>query len=77
MIHYFAQKTWPELAEYIKRWNYNPEQVQDYYPTPGTASTVMFYTGLDPKNLEKVYVERDPERKKEQKSFFFKKGKRY
>ena len=53
------------------------DQVQDFTPTPMTTSSVMFYTGLDPKNLEKVFVERDPERKKEQKSFFFKKGKRY
>lgn len=52
------------------------DQVQDFTPTPMTTSSVMFYTGLDPKNLEKVFVERDPERKKEQKSFFFKgKGK--
>ena len=47
------------------------EQVQDFTPTPMTTSSVMFYTGLDPKNLEKVFVERDLERKKEQKSFFF------
>lgn len=53
------------------------DQVQDFTPTPMTTSSVMFYTGLDPKNLEKVFVERDPERKKEQKSFFFRKGKRY
>ena len=51
------------------------DQVQDFTPTPMTTSSVMYYTGLDPKNLEKVYVERDPERKKEQKSFFFRKGK--
>ena len=52
------------------------DQVQDFTPTPMTTSSVMFYTGLDPKNLEKVFVERDPELKKEQKSFFFKgKGK--
>ena len=50
------------------------DQVQDFTPTPMTTSSVMFYTGLDPKNLEKVFVERDPERKKEQKSFFFYKG---
>ncbi len=50
------------------------EQVQDFTPTPMTTSSVMFYTGLDPKNLEKVFVERDLERKKEQKSFFFKSG---
>lgn len=52
------------------------DQVQDFTPTPMTTSSVMFYTGLDPKNLDKVYVERDMERKKEQKSFFFKKGKK-
>ncbi len=49
------------------------DQVQDFTPTPMTTSSVMFYTGLNPKNLEKVFVERDLERKKEQKSFFFKK----
>ena len=51
------------------------DQVQDFTPTPITTSSVMFYTGLDPKNLEKVFVERDLERKKEQKSFFFRRGK--
>ena len=48
------------------------DQVQDFTPTPMTTSSVMFYTGLDPKNLEKIYVERDLDKKKEQKSFFFK-----
>ena len=48
------------------------DQVQDFTPTPMTTSSVMFYTGLDPKNLDKIFVERDPERKKEQKSCFFK-----
>lgn len=47
------------------------DQVQDFTPTPMTTSSVMFYTGLDPKNLQKVYVERDIERKKAQKSLFF------
>ena len=51
------------------------DQVQDFTPTPMTTSSVMYYTGLDPKNLEKVFVERDLERKKEQKSFFFRRGK--
>ena len=51
------------------------DQVQDFTPTPMTTSSVMFYTGLDPKNLDKVFVERDLERKKEQKSFFFRRGK--
>jgi len=49
------------------------DQVQDFTPTPMTTSSVMFYTGLDPKNLNPVSVERDIERKKRQKSFFFKK----
>ena len=48
------------------------DQVQDFTPTPMTTSSVMFYTGLDPKNLKKVFVERDIERKRLQKSFFFK-----
>jgi radical SAM superfamily enzyme YgiQ (UPF0313 family) len=52
------------------------EQVQDFTPTPMTTSSVMFYTGLDPKNLDNVYVERDLEKKREQKSFFFKRGKK-
>ena len=51
------------------------DQVQDFTPTPMTTSSVMFYTGLDPKNMQKVFVERDLERKKEQKSFFFRRGK--
>ena len=51
------------------------DQVQDFTPTPMTTSSVMFYTGLDPKNLQKVFVEKDIQRKKDQKSFFFKRGK--
>ncbi|MBR6732072.1 MAG: DUF3362 domain-containing protein, partial [Bacteroidales bacterium] len=51
------------------------DQVQDFTPTPMTTSSVMFYTGLDPKNLDKVFVERDIERKREQKSFFFRRNK--
>ena len=47
------------LAECLKRDGYAPEQVQDYYPTPGTASTVMFYTGLDPLTMKPVFVPRD------------------
>lgn len=49
------------------------DQVQDFTPTPMTVSSVMFYTGLDPKTLKPVFVERDLERKKQQKSYFFKK----
>ncbi len=47
------------------------DQVQDFTPTPMTTSSVMFYTGMDPRTLKPVFVERDPERKKLQKSFFF------
>ena len=57
-----------KLAEYIKRWNYNPEQVQDYYPTPGTASTVMFYTGYDPFTMKEVYVPKTREEKRMQRA---------
>ena len=45
-----------KLAEYIRDLGYMPEQVQDFYPTPGTISTCMFYTGLDPRNMKPVYV---------------------
>ena len=48
-----------ELALCLKRDHYAPEQVQDYYPTPGTASTVMFYTGINPLDMKKVYVATD------------------
>ena len=57
-----------KLSEFIRKWNYNPEQVQDFYPTPGTASTVMFYTGLDPFTLNEVYVPRSPEEKRMQRA---------
>ena len=52
-----------ELAEYIREMGYNPEQVQDFYPTPSTLSTVMYYTGFDPRTMEKVYVPTDPHEK--------------
>jgi len=45
-----------ELASFIKKHEHMPEQVQDFYPTPGTLSTCMYYTGLDPRNMEEVYV---------------------
>ena len=48
-----------ELALCLKRDHYAPEQVQDFYPTPGTASTVMYYTGLNPLNMKKVHVTTD------------------
>ena len=52
-----------ELAEYIRDMGYNPEQVQDFYPTPSTLSTVMYCTGLDPRTMERVYVPTDPHEK--------------
>ena len=52
-----------ELAVFLKENNIRPEQVQDFYPTPGTISTAMFYTELDPYTLESVYVARDKEEK--------------
>lgn len=49
-----------ELAVFLKKHNIRPEQVQDFYPTPGTISTCMFYTELDPYTMEKVYVAKTP-----------------
>lgn len=49
-----------ELACFLKKNNIRPEQVQDFYPTPGTISTCMFYTELDPYTMEKVYVAKTP-----------------
>ena len=51
------------LALYLKKNGINPQQVQDFYPTPGTISTCMFYTGLDPFTMEKVYVPKTPKEK--------------
>lgn len=45
-----------ELAEYLRDINYQPEQVQDFYPTPGTLATTMYYTGLDPMTMKEIYV---------------------
>lgn len=56
------------LAEYIRDLGYMPEQVQDYYPTPGTISTCMYYTGLDPRTMEKVYVPKSAGEKKMQRA---------
>ena len=52
-----------ELACYLRELGYMPEQVQDFYPTPSTISTCMYYTGLDPRTMEPVYVEKNPHRK--------------
>jgi hypothetical protein len=51
------------LAEYLRDLGYMPEQVQDFYPTPSTISTVMYYTGLDPRTMRPVYVTTDPHEK--------------
>ncbi len=57
-----------ELSLFLKRNNLHPEQVQDFYPTPGTVSTCMFYTGLNPLTMEKVYVPKTPAEKAEQRA---------
>lgn len=51
------------LAEYLRDTGHQPEQVQDFYPTPSTLSTVMYYTGIDPRGGEKVYVAKNPHEK--------------
>ncbi len=56
------------LALFLKREGIHPEQVQDFYPTPGTISTCMFYTGLDPYTLEPVYVPKSPREKADQRA---------
>ncbi len=57
-----------ELAVFLKRNNMHPEQVQDYYPTPGTISTCMFYTEIDPNTMQKVYVPKTAKEKAEQRA---------
>lgn len=52
-----------ELAEYLRDIGYMPEQVQDFYPTPSTISTCMYYTGVDPRNMQPVYVTHNPHEK--------------
>ena len=52
-----------ELAEFLRDLGYMPEQVQDFYPTPSTISTCMYYTGLDPRTMEPVYVAVNPHEK--------------
>jgi len=52
-----------ELACYLRDIGFQPDQVQDFYPTPGTLSTCMFYTGLDPRTMKPVFVARSPEDK--------------
>lgn len=56
------------LAEYLKSINYMPEQVQDFYPTPSTKSTCMYYTGIDPDTNQEIFVPRTKEEKKMQRA---------
>ena len=51
------------LAEYLQKTGRQPEQVQDFYPTPGTISTCMYFTGLDPRTMKPVYVAKTPREK--------------
>ena len=57
-----------ELAMYLKKNHMRPEQVQDFYPTPATLSTTMYYTGIDPRTMKKVYVPRTFEEKNAQRA---------
>ena len=57
-----------ELALFLKEQHIRPEQVQDFYPTPGTISTAMYYTGLDPYTMQEVYIPRDPKEKEMQRA---------
>ena len=57
-----------ELAEYVREMGYNPEQIQEFYPTPSTLSTCMYYTGLDPRTMKPVYTAKTPEEKSMQKA---------
>ena len=66
-----TNKDMQQLAEQSKRLNYRPEQVQDFTPTPMTLATTMFYTGLNPYTMEKVYVAKTKEEKQKQNSYFF------
>lgn len=66
-----------KLAEYLKKNHIRPEQVQDFYPTPGTLSTAMYYTELDPKTRKKLYVAKTPEEKHSQRILLQYYDKRY
>lgn len=67
-----------ELAEYLRDIGHMPEQVQDFYPTPGTLSTCMYYTELDPRTMEKIYVPKAPHEKAMQRALIqYKKPQNY
>lgn len=80
LVPYFISSHPGCTLEDMRRLSKNPclkgiwmDQVQDFMPTPMTTSSIMFATGIDPRNMKPVFVERDPERKKQQKSQFFRK----
>ncbi len=52
-----------KLAEYLRDIHHEPEQMQDFYPTPSTVSTCMYYTGVDPRNMQEVYIPKNPHEK--------------
>jgi uncharacterized radical SAM protein YgiQ len=56
-----------ELSRYLKKTRFMPEQTQDFYPTPGTMSTVMYHTGLDPRTMKPIYVAKGSKEKRKQK----------
>ena len=57
-----------ELAVFLKKYGFVPDQVQDFYPTPGTLSTCMYYTELDPLTMKPVYVAKNMEEKRMQRA---------
>jgi len=61
-----------ELAEYCKKTGFTPEQTQEFYPTPGTMSTVMYYTGLDPRTMKSIYTAKGDKERRKQKELLIK-----
>jgi uncharacterized radical SAM protein YgiQ len=62
-----------ELIRYLKKTGFVPEQTQDFYPTPGTMSTVMYHTGIDPRSMKPVYVPKGDKERKKQRELLLKK----
>ena len=63
-----------ELAQYLKKTGFVPEQTQDFYPTPGTMSTVMYHTGLDPRTMKPLYIPKGSKERREQKALLHPNG---
>jgi len=57
-----------ELSVYLKKTGFTPEQTQDFYPTPGTMSAVMYHTGLDPRTMKPVYIAKGDKERRMQKA---------